>query len=923
MPTFIRSYFHHSDGGGSGYQPLPVVDDGNEKGNDHRNGDTKRHRPLTIRRVAVALMGFIFIYFVFRVVGLIRDHSDSTPSLKKPKLQPCSSSSFSHPSAAPAATPPAPVNLWSSLTIEETSEIQKWLEHPSRKLNLTRGKEAKPSDNTVFIIESYYPRKDDALTYLDGFVGSSNFTVKPPTKYARVTIHHGSDSTPVVKDYLVGPIPIGNGGETMMRELKEIYHRPIIPYNARGMVNSIEFTDAWNLFDEELRDVIEALLNATIRGLPSDTLVIVGSGPWSLDGSTRRLWTTFKKNVPGAWIQATGLYLYLDFSGTDTGLWRFLKVVYNNQYFNNTSAFVEAYHNGSLKHLPSPPPDGTWSSRKRRGSRRDLDHLPGPRAVSFAGKRFRVDKELGYVSWMGWGMYVGFDRDMGMSLWDIRFRGERVVYQLAPQEALAHYAGNDPVQSTTAWQDRYFGMGLAVMNMLPGYDCPHNGVFLPVTTWAPVGSFNVERAICVFEHDTESPLTRHSSYVDGEFGAVKGYVLVVRSIITIIFDYIFHLDGTMEVRVSASGYLQGGYWEPSQESYGGRIREMNMGNIHDHVINFKVDFDIGGTKNSLLATTTEEELVEHPWLDDVWGPTTVQQKVTKRYIENENDALLKYPPNFQGHFAIVNKDFKNQWGYPRGYIVHPGYNPVRATVVGNNKRTSENAHWAKYNLAVSKRKETEPSSSSMWNMNLPGAPVVDFHKFFDGEDITQEDLVVWVNVGTHHLVSLVYPSFPAANCSLGGWPKGRMNGRDHQKVLEVWVDLVSLSLSLSLLSPSFGLETLTLVQQPQAEDSPNTKMNTATSSFLLLPFNYFDHDVSMESTNAILLASPKIPGDPFTYDDYGVKQDYTCIPDSPEPFEYHDVIVFDVEGRKEDPKNAEEMREMKEMYHRMRVKMDL
>lgn len=31
--------------------------------------------------------------------------------------------------------------------------------------------------------------------------------------------------------------------------------------------------------------------------------------------------------------------------------------------------------------------------------------------------------------------------------------------------------------------------------------------------------------------------------------------------------------------------------------------------------------------------------------------------------------------------------------------------------------------------------------------------MVDFHKFFDGENITQEDLVAWVNVGMHHLVS--------------------------------------------------------------------------------------------------------------------------------------------------------------------------
>ena len=68
----------------------------------------------------------------------------------------------------------------------------------------------------------------------------------------------------------------------------------------------------------------------------------------------------------------------------------------------------------------------------------------------------------------------------------------------------------------------------------------------------------------------------------------------------------------------------------------------------------------------------------------------------------------------------------------------------------------KNANWARYNLAVSLRKETEPSSSTMWNLNLPGEPMVDFHKFFDGENITQQDLVAWINVGTHHVVRVFF-----------------------------------------------------------------------------------------------------------------------------------------------------------------------
>ena len=71
----------------------------------------------------------------------------------------------------------------------------------------------------------------------------------------------------------------------------------------------------------------------------------------------------------------------------------------------------------------------------------------------------------------------------------------------------------------------------------------------------------------------------------------------------------------------------------------------------------------------------------------------------------------------------------------------------------------ENANWARYNLAVSLRKDTEPSSSTMWNLNLPGEPMINFHKFFDSENITQKDLVAWVNVGMHHVVRVFFICF--------------------------------------------------------------------------------------------------------------------------------------------------------------------
>lgn len=86
-------------------------------------------------------------------------------------------------------------------------------------------------------------------------------------------------------------------------------------------------------------------------------------------------------------------------------------------------------------------------------------------------------------------------------------------------------------------------------------------------------------------------------------------------------------------------------------------------------------------------------------------------------------------------------------------------------------------------------------------------------------------------------------------------------------------------------------------------------------SFLLTPLNYFDYDVSVELQNAVIMHPPEIPGDPFTFDDYGVKQDFTCVPERPAPFEY---TYGSTDGSPEF-RETEDVRRAKEMYMRVRI----
>lgn len=197
----------------SGYELLKGGDD----------NEVKSPKPYrTIRRVAIGLVTCLaLVTLSFLHVHPLSGDPGAQDQYDGDSVRTCASPT------PPTARPPAPINPWASLTIEQTVQIQKWLEEPGRALNLTRGAISKTSDNHIFMIEAYYPPKASVLSYFSS-LSSSDI----PEKYARVTIHHGSAPEPVVKDYLVGPLPIGPS--TRMEHLTEVYHLDAIPHNARG-----------------------------------------------------------------------------------------------------------------------------------------------------------------------------------------------------------------------------------------------------------------------------------------------------------------------------------------------------------------------------------------------------------------------------------------------------------------------------------------------------------------------------------------------------------------------------------------------------------------------------------------------------------------------------------------------------------------
>lgn len=356
------------------------------------------------------------------------------------------------------------------------------------------------------------------------------------------------------------------------------------------------------------------------------------------------------------------------------------------------------------------------------------------------------------------------------------------------QEALAHYAANDPFQSATSYLDSYYGFGPYAFELVKGYDCPSYSTYLNSSFYVDETTHTHLNSICLFEYDADFPMQRHST---GSYVSVrKNVYFTVRSVSTVgnydyAFSYTFSQDGTIGMEVRASGYIQSTYHADYNADFGWQIQDALSGSMHDHVLNYKADFDILGTDNSLLLMDQVPVSREFSWSG---GRKRNTMQLERRYVASEDESRLNWGPNGQTEFIVVNQDQKNKYGVPRGYRILPSMGTAHLTVQ-NSSNLVNAANWAGYDVQVTRQHDYEQRVAHPYNSQDVYDPPIDFNKYFDGESLEQEDLVFWLNLGMHHV--------------------------------------------------------------PHTGDLPNTVFTTAHSGIQFMPLNYFDADTGKQTVNMV------------------------------------------------------------------------
>ncbi|KAJ4292619.1 hypothetical protein N0V90_009282 [Kalmusia sp. IMI 367209] len=634
--------------------------------------------------------------------------------------------------AAPAVTAPK-TNVWSGISAEENLAIWKLLHDPTSGLNLTSPEEAVLTDNYVFWIDALHTNKSDVLPYIDG-------DAAPPAKYARAIIFEGGKADPDSQEYMIGPLPVS--AETAIQKLDYIYNGGSggsVPFNARYFdTKRTAATDPLVAsIMGNISDITSALFQGGVYFGSSDertNLVATSGTPQSFDGTQafRNIMFRFPGSASGAASYMTPLdfFLLIDCTGTDASKYFMKGFVTGEKFYPTIEELRTAFEAGELAQEYDQTLDGAWAfvNYKPELGVRDLEERLAPSTLEIGGKRYKVDSKEKYVEYMNWSFYVSY----------------------SPQ-----YGGNQPKAANTVYHDTYYSLGTDYGTLVEGFDCPWGSTFWNVSYHSSNTTVTNEDAICIFEADMNFPLSRHRSAKTNDYGfvnlgTVKGAALTVRAIATIgnydyMFDYSFHMDGSLEVIVRASGYLQSSFYYPDQGKWGPRIQQATQGSLHDHIITFKGDFDIINTANSLQVSELKAVNQSQPWFPELGEFEQMEMDVSNMQEEQQ----FNWAANNQAMYSIINSNTTNAWGESRGYRIVPGRSNIHLSTL-NSPWSKKQTEFSKSHLAVTVQHDTEPYCNSVQNINLPDKPQQDFAKFFDGESVDDNDLVLWFNLGMHH-----------------------------------------------------------------------------------------------------------------------------------------------------------------------------
>jgi primary-amine oxidase len=374
------------------------------------------------------------------------------------------------------------------------------------------------------------------------------------------------------------------------------------------------------------------------------------------------------------------------------------------------------------------------------------------------------------VSWQNWRFHFRIDPRRGLVVSLVKWADDTseraVMYQGSISELFVPYSSPEERWNYQAYFDlgSYANVFGGVANTLePGADCPDYATYFDAVVSTESGRpVQRVRAACLFERLTGDPAWRHTR--GGRITDSRPRRdLVLRMFMTAgnydyLFDYVFMEDGTLEIRVGASGMDQTRTVRaanaveartaaertgaPREDLHGRFIAPNLVGVNHSHFFSFRLDLDIDGPANSVAVDRlVTERMPKGSARTSLWNYIT-------DIAQREGDAQRRSTIDKPEVWRITNPNRAGPYGDPVSYEIAGGHQAV--TLLSDDDFIRRRAGFTEHTLWVTPYVADELFAAGDYpTAHLPGQGLPAWTS--GNRPIANTDLVVWYTVGFHHI----------------------------------------------------------------------------------------------------------------------------------------------------------------------------
>jgi primary-amine oxidase len=377
------------------------------------------------------------------------------------------------------------------------------------------------------------------------------------------------------------------------------------------------------------------------------------------------------------------------------------------------------------------------------------------------------------VSWQGWHFHVGFTPREGLILQQIGYEQNGklrpIIYRISLDEIFVPYSVPDQNWAwRTAMDVGEYNLGQYAEALQAGVDVPGNAVFMDEVAGSdvagPTPAVALPHAIALYERDGGSLWDRVDPSTAARDARFSRELVVVSTMAignyTYSLHYVFRMDGGINVEVGATGTTlnQGVDSVAAGDKYGTSVAPNIAAPSHQHFFNFRIDFDIDGTRNRAVEENTHSvsSSFQNAFVTDDTVLSTEQSRDANRATDRR--------------WRVESATRKNALGKPTAYELQPI--DVTQPYASSSFVPLQHAAFAQHQLWLSRYREGELYAAGDYpNQGPTGDGLQEF--IAAKENIDGQDLVAWYTLGLTHLPSVEeYPVMTTDTISFALRPAG-------------------------------------------------------------------------------------------------------------------------------------------------------